>query len=210
MGCYDFRPGEAYQFTWPFDRLYPKYMQSSQVSTYTPLEPYHIELVGDEVRADRGKLPRSDVLPWITPGDAGTFPGEAFYCAVLECFCNGARGVNFWSGRVWDPDLLAAYAQAIRAIAPVEDVIVKGRLLSAEVVGKGRVSGMRLEDRIVMLVADYYEEAGGKVKVKLAVPRKLRMKALDTGEEMGQVGPGQQTVEIRLDGRRARIIYLRP
>ncbi|MFQ6097648.1 MAG: hypothetical protein ACE5O2_07965, partial [Armatimonadota bacterium] len=87
MGVYDFRPGQAYQFTWPFDRLYPRYMQTSQVSTYTPLEPYHIELVGDEARTDRRKLPRSDQMPWITPGDAGTFSGEALYCAMLECFC---------------------------------------------------------------------------------------------------------------------------
>lgn len=210
MGSYDFRPGAAYQFTWPFDRLYPAYMHSSQVSTYTPLEPYHIELVGDEVRADRRKLPRSDVLPWITPGDAGTFSGEEFYYALLECFCNGARGINFWSGRVWDADLLAAYARAIRAIAPVEDIVVNGQLFLPELVGKGRVSGVKHGSRIVLLVADYHGDTSGSVRVRLNLPKSMRVSDLDGGQELGEIPAGPTIYEVKLGGQKARILYLRP
>ena len=128
MGCYDWQPGKNYQFIWPFDRLYPKYLQNGQVSTYTPLEPYQIEFVGDRVREDRSKLPRSDVLPYLTPGDAGAFTGEALRCAMLECFLNGARGIHFWSDRYWDGEYLVAYNQAVRAVAPIEDIIVDGKL----------------------------------------------------------------------------------
>ncbi len=210
MGVYDFRPGRAYQFFWPFDDLYPNTMQSGQASTYTPLEPFHIELVGDEVREDREKLPRSDQLPWITPGDAGTFSGEAFYYALLECFCNGSRGVNFWSGRVWDADLLAGYARAIRAVAPVEDVFVDGNLFVPEVQGKGRVSGMRRDDDIVLLVADYHGDTDGVVTVRLKLDKPLRVLDLDSRQEVGRVEAGTSDFEVGLGDGRARILHLRP
>jgi hypothetical protein len=84
-------------------------MQSSQVSTYSYLAPNRLELIGNEARQDRSRLAHSDVLPWLSPGDAGTFPGEAFQWALLECYANGARGAWFWSSRVWDSESLIAY-----------------------------------------------------------------------------------------------------
>ncbi len=210
MGVYDFRPGQAYQYFWPFDDLYPGTMQSGQVSTYTPLEPFHIELVGNEAREDREKLPRSDQLPWITPGDAGTFSGEVFFYALLECFCNGSRGVNFWSGRVWDADLLASYARAIRAVAPVEDVLVDGDLFPPEVEGEGRVSGMRDGDDVVLLVADYHGDTDGTVTVRLKLDKPRRVLDLDRKEEVGQVEAGETEFAVDLGEERARILHLRP
>ncbi|NQT15364.1 MAG: hypothetical protein HQ582_21590, partial [Planctomycetes bacterium] len=109
IGGYDFRAGSAYQSVWSVDRLYPKWIQTSQVSTYSCLYPYHLELIGNEVREDRRGLPHSDVLPWLSPGDAGTFPGESLQWALLECYANGARGVYFWSSRVWDAESVIAY-----------------------------------------------------------------------------------------------------
>jgi len=210
MGGYDFRPGVNYQFFWPFDRLYPEAMQSGQVSTYTPLEPYHIELIGNEVRKDRAKLPRSDQLPWITPGDAGTFPGEAFYHALLEVFCNGSRGVNFWSSRVWDGDLLAAYARAVRAVAPVEDILIDGQPFLPEVEGPGRVSGMRLGDEIVLLVADYHGVTDGTVRVKLDVPQPVTVTDLDRREEISRLEAGPQVLAVDLQDETVKVLRLRP
>src|SRR5699024_575137 len=138
---YNFRPGQPYQKVWSVSALYPKYMSSSQVSTYSPLFADDLVAIGDAVRHDRLMLGKSDCLPWITPGDAGTFPGRAFKWALLECYTNGARGVWFWSSRVWDSEDLIAYNQVVRAIAPVQDVITKGRPTGnlAVVMGPGRV-----------------------------------------------------------------------
>ena len=209
MGVYDFRPGKDYNFFWPFDRLYPEYLQSSQVSTYTPLDPDHIEMVGDEIRHDRSLLPKNDQLPWITPGDAGTFPGDSFYHALLECFCNGSRGVNFWSSRVWDAELLVSYARAIRAIAPVEDIIVDGKPLLPEIDGAGRVSGMALNDEIVLLVADYHGESSGEVAVRLDLEKPSRVTDLDTKQVLVQLEKGPQVLRVPLEGARARILHIR-
>lgn len=207
FGVYDWRAGHDYQFTWPFDRLYPEYLQSSQPSTYTPLYPYHLALIGDEARADRSLLPRPDVMPWLTPGDAGTFSGESLKYALLECFANGSRGIQFWSGRLWDSELLAAYADAVRALGPVEDLLMEADLLEgAQVQGAGRVSGVTTGDEMVILVADYLEEAGGTVTVKLPVNAAMTATDLETGETL-QVG-ADGTLTVPLVGVKARLLHV--
>ena len=154
-GVYDFRPGKTYQQVFNFNQLYPQLLQRSEVSTYTSLQPGDLEFIGDEARKDRAQLPHSDVMPWNTPGDAGTFSGDDFMWSLLENYANGARGIWFWSSRMWDSEDLIAYNKVIRAIAPVEDIITNGDLVgtSATIEGAGRVSGMKLGSRMMLLVA---------------------------------------------------------
>lgn len=211
VGGYDFEPGKSYQFFWPFDRLYPKHMHSAQVSTYTPLEPYHLALIGDNVRENRSKLLKSDVLPWITPGDSGTFSGEAFRLALLECFCNGARGVYFWSGRVWDSDTLAGFAHAIRNVAPVEDIIVDGELLQgASCTPAARVSGMRDRDRMLVLLADYYNTGTKSVTLQLPVRVPSVVVDQDRGLTLGRLAPENRSIKIDIGPARTRLLRVEP
>lgn len=212
IGGYDFRPGSAYQKLWSVDQLYPDWMQSSQVSTYTSLNPYHLGLIGDEVRADRGALERSDVLPWLTPGDAGTFAADSFQWALLECYLNGARGVWFWSSRVWDVENLVAYNRVVRALAPVEDALIQGQLVgdAAQIEGEGRVSGIRHAEDILLLAADYFGRASGRLKVRLQVPARSQVQDLLGGQVIGEVAAGEQVLEIPLQGARARLLHVRP
>ncbi len=212
-GCYDFRPGHVYQQLFDFNALYPELLNSSQVSTYTSLQAADLEFIGDEARKDRGQLPRSDVMPWLTPGDAGVFPGESFQWALLECYANGSRGIWFWSSRMWDSEDLIAYNRVIRAIAPVEEVIVKGDLVGADakVEGEGRISGMKQGNRMVLLAADYYGKTGGAVKVRLKVPGDSTLRDLMTGRSVGgPLAAGEQTVTIPLEGQRGRLLEVVP
>lgn len=208
FGVYDWVAGHNYQFTWPFDRLYPEYLQSAQPSTYTPLYWYHIMLVGDEARKSRAQLPRADVLPWLSPGDAGTFDGERFRYGLLECFCNGARGMNFWSGRVWDAELLAAYSRTIRNLQPVEEILLNGDLLEgAELRTPGRISGVTADGEMVILVADYRGEAGGPVIVTLPVEGAMTATDLDTGDALPVSAAGELVVPLE-GGVRARVFHV--
>jgi hypothetical protein len=223
IGGYDFRPGEAYQHFWPLDRLYPEKMDNAQVSTYTPLEPYHIALIGDRVREDRIKLGRSDVLPWLTPGDAGTFPGHAFRNALLECFANGARGVHFWSSRVWDTESLAAYAEAIRCAAQVEDIVVDGAPAEGLTAvtedhaqqtpdnAAPRVTGMRLKDSFFVLVADYRLDTGNRtVAVRIPVTETSEAVDLLTGKNLGRLSEDAPLLRVVLGPERAVALSVRP
>jgi hypothetical protein len=187
-------------------------MQNTQVSTYTPLYPYHLELIGDRVRADRAILPRSDILPWLTPGDAGMFPGDMFRYSLLECYANGARGLNFWGGKLWDTEVLAAYSRAIRNIAPVEDIIVDGELLAgATAEPAARISGMRRGNEMLLLVADYWKPSGAKaIQVTVPVAVESRVVDLDTGRDVALVQPGRNAFTVDLDRQLARVFHVRP
>jgi hypothetical protein len=210
FGVYDWRAGKAYQSTWPFDRLYPEYLQSSQVSTYTPLYPYHISLIGNECREDRSNLPRADVIPWITPGNAGTFSGERFRYTLLECFANGARGVNFWNNRLWDAELMAAYARVIRNVARVEDLIISGRLLEgAEVESPGRISGVVSGDEMLVLVSDYLRTGPTELGIKLPVKNRCIVTDLDTCENVGDISADER-LTIPLHFERVRLLHVKP
>ncbi|MBL7039827.1 MAG: hypothetical protein ISR77_14415 [Pirellulaceae bacterium] len=213
IGGYDFRAGGPYQSVWSVDDMYPQWMQSSQVSTYTCLYPYHLGLIGDEVREDRAHLPQSDVLPWLTPGDAGTFPGESFQWALLECYSNGARGVYFWSSRVWDSESLIAYNRVVRAIAPVEQVLVDGELVgdAARAEAPGRVSGIRRGEDMVLLVADYFRRTDGTVNLTLQVPARSEIRDLITGEVLSAgIQTGERLVPVPLGENQARLLHVHP
>lgn len=206
IGGYDFRPGHNYQHLWPFDRLYPEFIDASQVSTYTPLHPYHLTLIGDRVREDRARLPESDVLPWLTPGDAGTFPGEAFYHAILECFANGARGTYFWSGRVWDAETLAAYARAIAAVAPAETIILRGNLADdVSVTPEIRLRGMRYREDYFLLAANYHgpEAVTATIRLPAAVHARTVIDT-DTGQAIAVLRPEERTLRVTLPDGGAR------
>jgi hypothetical protein len=212
-GVYDFRPGETYQKIFNQDKLYPNLVQNGQVSTYTSLQPDDLEFIGDKIRDDRAKLPKSDLLPWITPGDAGTFSGEDFQWALLECYTNGARGIWSWSSRMWDSEDLIAYNKVIRAIAPLEDIIIGGELVgeSAVVVGEGRVSGIKMQSRMLLLTADYYGKSGGEVQLKLNLPAISTLRDALSGQIIKDgLNTGQQTIGIPLNGQRARLLEVRP
>ncbi len=212
LGCYDFRPGHNFSNVWPFDRLYPKQINHSQVSTYTTLEPYHIELIGDEVRKDRLQLPKSDQMPWISPGDAGSFSGEVFRYALLEAFANGARGVLFWSGRVWDTESLAAYARVIRNVGPVEDIILDGEpIAKIRSNPKTRIRGMRHEGSMFLLVSDYTGRlAEEMVKITLPVQVKSNVVDLETGRTLAQISPLRTTFELNFPVGLVRTLHIVP
>lgn len=213
IGGYDFRPGAAYQKLWSVDRQYPAWMQSSQVSTYANLAPYHLELIGNEARQDRSRLARSDVLPWITPGDAGTFPGEAFQWALLECYVNGSRGVWFWSGRVWDSESLIAYNRVIRALVPIEPILIEGELIGqqAAVQAPGRLSGIRRGNDLVLLAADYFGACRGTVTLSLDLAARSEIRdLLNNSVVAADVPAGKSQLKLPLEGSRARLLHVRP
>jgi hypothetical protein len=211
MGCYDWRPAKDYQFFWPFDRLYAdKLVHSSQVSTYTSLLPYHVELVGNEAREDRRHVPRTEGLPWLSPGDAGAFTAEALRCAMLECFLNGSRGIHFWSNRYWDGEYFLGYNQAARAVAAVEDIIMDGQLYEqASAPRPARVSGMVRGKDIALLVGEYYGTAPATVPVTLEVPAPSAVIDAESGQAIGELAAGKQTLNVSLDEHRSRVLWLR-
>jgi len=213
-GIYNVSPEHIYDGGFfNFDKLYPNIITQSQGSTYSSLQPADITFIGDKARNARQHMKHSDVMPIMTPGDAGTFPGENLEWAILECYTNGSRGIWFWSERAWDSEDLIAYNKVIRAIAPVEDIIVDGDLVgqSAIVDGPGRISGMKLDSKMVLLASDYFSKSDGSIKLHLDIPKKSTLRDLFSGETIGvPLDAGSQTVSIPLNGQRARLLEVLP
>jgi len=214
IGSYNVSPEHVYQGgVFNFDRLYPESLNTGEGTTYSSLQPADIIFIGDKARGARAKMTQSNVMPWLTPGDAGPYPGVAFQWSLLENYANGSRGVWFWSNRVWDSENLIAYNKVIRAIASVEDIIVKGDLVgsAATVEGKGRISGMKQGSRMVLLAADYLEESDGILKLHLDLPAKSQLRDLFSGQTVGEpLAAGTQTINLPLNGQQARLLEVAP
>jgi len=211
IGAYDFRPHVDYQGIWPFDRLFAAgLLHGPETSIYTPLRPYHLRLLGDTSRADRNALPRSCGMPWLTPGDNGIVDAERFRCAMLELLFAGTVGINFWSDRYWDGEVLLGYNQAVRAVQPVEDVIALGRPFDGiRTTSPGRGVAMATDEIIAMLVSDYDSPHSGSVEVTLTLPWKCEAKDAETGAELGVLEPGEGTLRVPLTGHWSSVVTLK-
>lgn len=209
---YNFRPGYTYQDVWNYDQLdEAKLLDHSQVSNYTTLYPRHLIDIGDRIRKDRQRLQRGTVMPWLTPGDAGTYPGKTFQWMALEAYLNGAKGIWFWSNRLWDSDLMIAYNKVVHALAPVEGILDQGELSDTNVVGKGRVSAIRHGEQTLMLVADYLGDTEGDVQIQLKLKEPSRIVDLlnrETIREISETGP--HILRIPLKGEDARLLLVEP
>ncbi len=210
LGVYDFRPGDNYNLVFPFDRLYPKYLDNSQPSTYGPLYPYNVTFVGNESRKDRQTMTRSNVMPWLTPGDAGVFPGEMFTWALLECYANGSRGVHFWSHRLWDAEVVDAHARAVKMVAPVEDVVVDGDLVKGVACEPAmRASGMQKGGEMFLLIAKDYYPYRGTVTVKLPEAVTGEVVDLGSGKTVAKL-KGAGEFKLKFSGECARALHVKP
>ena len=118
--------------------------------------------------------------------------------------------MNFWSNRLLDAELMAAYARVIRDIAPVEDTIISGQLLEdAEVQSPGRISGVVSGDELLVLVSDYAGTGKTELSIRLPVKSKCIVTDLDTGEELGDIS-ADEWLAIPLHTERARFLQVKP
>ncbi|NQT11859.1 MAG: hypothetical protein HQ582_03865, partial [Planctomycetes bacterium] len=114
---------------------------------------------------------------------------------------------------VWDAESVIAYNRVIRALAPVEALVVEGELVgeAVSVDAPGRASGVRRGGEMVLLVADYFRRGDGTLKVDLSLPGDAEIRDLFTGETViARVPSGKSTVRIELGDARARLLHVRP
>ena len=210
MGAYDFRPHTNYQGTWPFDRLFANgLLHGPEASIYTPLRPYHLKLLGDSARADRLALPKSCGVPWMTPGDFGLLDAERFRCAVLELLLAGSVGVNFWSDRYWDGEVLLGYNQAVRAVWAAEDTVMLGKPFGAVAsIPPVRTLAMINGDNIAILVADYESLNPEVLNISLDLPWRSEATDSETGLKLGALAAGKCSLQVPLHGHRSSVVIL--
>jgi len=209
-GGYDFESGSAFQHVFNLDQLYPKYIQMANPSYYSSCYPIDFSTIIEQTRKNSQHV---NVMPILTPGDAGPIPGDAFKWSILESYCNGARGVLFWSARSWDAEYLIAYSDAIRAITPVEDIIMDGQLIgdAAQVETPGHLSGMKNDNKMVLLVSDYQHAGNGTLQLKLQLKVPSQIRDLNSGQLLEKnLAAGNKSISVPLNGADARLLEISP
>ena len=141
------------------------------------------------------------------------FPGRPFNGPCWSATRTAHRGVYFWSATTWDSEDLIAYNRVVRAIAPVEDLILEGELVgdAATVAAPARLSGVRRDGAMLLLVADYFRRSNGAVQLGLTLPARSQVRDLLTGETLAADLPaGKQTLTVPLGSARGRLLHVRP
>ncbi|MAE66324.1 MAG: hypothetical protein CMJ18_18800 [Phycisphaeraceae bacterium] len=210
IGVFEWTTGEVFHTVFPIDELYPERLHNLQPRFYAPFGPHHLRVIGRHLRAQRRRIDRNDLKPWLGTGDFGPFTGETFHYALLECFLNGARGFLLYSNRTLDADLLAGYARATRTIAPFENIVVDGEPIDVTVEGMGRASAMKLDSQMLLLVEDYDREVD-EVRLRLNVADEVVVHDLDDGAKVGVLGPGKAVLlTVPVHDVPARLLHIGP
>lgn len=169
-GAYDVVPSAFYHDIWDWDALYPDLLQFAMPSLYG----FRPADIGDEVRQERALLPRSDIIPWLQPGDLGEISAETLRCILLEVLFNGGRGAAYYTQDGFDGADLRAVSDVAAMLAPVEDTIMDGSLLAGATcdVATARVSGVHDGERALVLVGEY--ESASPMTVTVMLPEGFR------------------------------------
>lgn len=216
-GAYGVLPERIYHDVWDWKTLYPELHQFAMPSLYG----FRPADIGDAIRRNRLLLTRSDIIPWLQPGDLGEMPAETLRCILLETLLNGARGAAYYTSAGFDGADMRAVSQVVAMLKPVEQMIIEGSPLfgpadatalstlgpaaTADIVTV-RLSGISAGKQALLMVAEY--ETPGAVTATVTLPPAFRLigELTPTGRTPMTADDGAFTVA--LDTLRARVYLL--
>jgi hypothetical protein len=129
---------------------------------------------------------------------------------MLELLMAGSVGINFWSDRYWDGEVLLGYNQAVRAVSAAEDTIVSGKPFdSVTTTAPVRILAMADDSVIAILVADYESLSPQALTINLDLPWKCEASESESGSKLGVLAAGRCSLEVPLNGHRSAIAMLK-
>jgi len=159
--------------------------------------------------------PDCPIIGWVSPGTLnweGEAPPGRYFDALMELFCNGAIGAAYYTPWNLSPGDLLAQSQAVRIMAPVEDLLANCTLCDTQgwISGDtGSVSAVQSGDERLVLVADYHHLGDTAVTVKLPVTKPVAVVDLMTGEKVAQLTPERNELRVKITGAyRSRPLYV--
>ena len=132
---------------------------------------------------------------------------------VLEAFAGGAKGVALYSEGWFDALDMCQFAEAMRAVVPVEDILAEGVPLVpgefVDVTGQTFVKGIRKGDAAVVLVSEY---SARKImaRVSFKTEHAVTVTPLSTGARVITCGPGTNEFDVELSENRAALFKVAP
>ena len=168
--------------------------------------------VADEADAGVALAPnRSYELHRVAAQD---FPSlETTRHQILEAFFAGGRLVHFWApyATLKGAGSFREIAEAVRAMAPIEDVLLEG-LIDKTVKSSNsevRIRAFRDADQVAILASEYSDDL---LSMIITCPVKRHSKVLDThsGEIIAEITPESPRFTLKLDTNRARVLLIEP
>ena len=163
------------------------------------------------------KMKQVPVLSWGLTYWMGTesdlVPHELVKYQIYEASAAGFAGF-FMYGNVDLMDM-KCLAEAVRAIKPVEELIMEGRPSNALTVQRGEANLRALEYKgnILVVVSQYFRDKLPQevvIKMKDAVKGTASVIDLETGKEIGRINSTKTTFQISLnEGNRARLFLVK-
>lgn len=201
-GAYNVQPRRFYHDIWDWEVVHPELHDFSMPSLYG----FRPAPIGDAIRENRKMMARSDLIPWLQPGDLGEMPAETLRCILLEALLNGARGAAYYTHAGFDAADMRAVSQVVAMLRPCEGIIIEGELLQGATcdLESVRLSGIRAGDRALLMVAEY--DTDGAVTCTVTPPEGFRVVSELTPE--GAVAHSGDALVVSLDELRARVYLL--
>ena len=185
---------------------------SSVLDFISPMIYHNADGVRREVRK-LAPLSGGKLVVCLAPGYNISLPGDA-RSQVLETVMGGAKGFVAWNLDIGPITTghLADMSEAIRMLAPVEDIILDGEPKTGYSADKDstNLSALALGNESVLLVSDYSPGAG---QVKVTVPGQDKREVVDLSRDeiIASLDGTRRTFEVTL--RRdfqARLYRLKP
>ena len=163
-----------------FNRFYPAYADVAANSLYTG-NPQRIH---DAVRRNYMLMKAKKTIPWLTTGCYGEFEPYKIEQNILEALLNGACGITYFQYSHFDTPLDFYYhARALSEIAPYEDLIMDGEILTA-LEGSNKAltySAIKKGNEMLLLIGNYTKNAEGMTEVRLPFDNVIEIKDLRDG-----------------------------
>ena len=171
---------------------------------------------GDGIRkeiADYAPISGGKVVFCIAPGYSISPEGDA-RSQVLEAVMGGSKGFLVWNYDIGPITTghMADMSEAIRMLAPVEDIILDGKVDAGYDADKDstHLLARKLGDQTVLLVSDY---SPGRTQATVTVPGQMSLEVLDrfTEQVVARLNATQRSFNATLrPDFQARLYHLRP
>ena len=203
IGLYGKGPGaiDRSQPVLDWKQLYPRSIAISQPSLYVGERPW---LIQERIRMTHKLMKNRNIIPWLTAGTYGEMRPQFVEYSALEALLNGAGGFTYYA--YWDfdnPLEYAAMANALRMIAPYEDLVMDGELVEIPVDGVN-TSAIRKGNEMLLLVGNY-RKPDMKVTVKLPFKKVETIKDLRNGEKF----KAGTTLQLNVPRSDIRLLYIK-
>ena len=145
-----------------------------------------------------------DIIPWLTAGTYGDIRPQFVEYIALETLLNGGGGFTYYA--YWDFDNALDYAHmanALRMIAPYEDLIMDGELVEIKVNGVD-TSAIRKGNEMLLLVGNY-RQPDMNVTVALPFNKVEVIKDLRNGETFKPA----KSIKLSVPRSDIRLLYVK-